>query len=119
MTYLFETHTVSTPRLRPQMPVNPFRKPALSFAEQAALDNEAVRKTWDARIQADYASRAEDLAARRAAWLAMLPPSVFGRPEARAAMGVGPETADSRLDKLEQIGLRKRVAGRPIKWEKT
>jgi hypothetical protein len=100
------------------MPVKPFRKPCISFAEQAALDNNAVKRHWD-HHSPKHPGTASDIAAWREGWAAMLPDGIFDRHQGRAALGISDFGGDARLDTLERVGLIRRVATRPIKWEKT
>lgn len=109
--------TVSIRAPMPPKVFKPLPKPALSFAETARRESRAVKESWDqTATQAALSPKA--IMFRRAEWLGQLPEGAFDRPAGRAAWGVNKNAADARLDALERAGLLRRVATKPIRWER-
>lgn len=117
MNAITDFRTVYIPAVLPPKVAKPILRPERSFAEQARLDNAAVSKSWDQQAS-KYNNDKSVVDARRLEWVAMLPATPFGRTDAAEVWGVAGGSADSRLEVMERHGLIKRVAVKPIQWER-
>jgi len=114
---MYQIISVKTPPVYAKdAPRRELTPPALSFAQQARLDNAAVRERD--RTGGKFHSDPITTLARRLEWLEALPDGQFNRITGRACWIAAEAAADNRIDALERAGLLKRVAFKPIQWTK-